>query len=429
MIRTSLLPLFVLLGGCGGGERDASPSSSAAPIAASAPSVEATAASSAAPAASAGAVVNDPWIERTLRAADPKWEGWLAQAEELRLQILVTVVSDGGAWQTHAYRADAEYFYPASAIKTFLAVAALRTLSEKTGGDVPLGSRIVRCAGDRPGCEPPKEDEDKDQPPGEGKRDHAKLRVGEEIHKMLSYSDNDSYNRLYDIVGHRELNDEMAEMGFTSVRFHHRMSAPADKSRETVRVVVRPPGKKELVFPPRTSTFDPAPTPVPKLEVGTAYRDGKGTVDEPMSFATKNYASLGDLQKLNVSLLFPGNPAGVALGLSDAQREHLVKAMTTSFGNRKRAAEHSPLSPGVIEAMGDDRVRYVGKSGRAYGFHLENAFLEDKKTKRAFFVTVTVYANPDGVMNDDDYGYDETTRPLLASLGAALTRAIFEPGG
>jgi hypothetical protein len=418
--------LAAIATGCG----DPTPTgvASSSPAAASTPATPGpTVSAAASPSASGAAPATDAWLERALRAADPRWEGWLSQADALRLQILVTVIEPGAAWQTHALRVDREYFYPASAIKTFLAVAALRVLSRQANGEIPLGSRVIRCADDRPGCEPPKEDEDKEERTDEGRPKHDKLRVGEEIAKMLSYSDNDSYNRLYDIVGHRELNDEMKALGFDSVSFHHRMSAPAERSRATPRVIVRPPGKGEMVFGRRASTFDPPPTPAPGLDIGTSYRDGRGTVDGPMSFATKNYVSLRDLQRINVSLLYPGRPEGVDLGLSDAQREHMIKAMTTSFSNKKRAAEHSPLSPGVIEVMGDDRVRYVGKSGRAYGFHLENALIEDKTTRRAFFVTATVYANPDGVMNDDDYGYDETTRPLLASLGAALARAVFEP--
>lgn len=403
---------------CDGGS---APSSSAPPAeAASAPLSE--------PAASAVAssrAAEPPWLDRTLRASDPRWEGWLAQAEALRLQILVTVVSENGAWQTHAYRADAEYFYPASAIKTFLAVASLRVLSRKIDGDIPLGSRILRCAEKKPGCEPPKEDEDPEQPPGDEKRKHdPKIRVGDEIRKMLSYSDNDSYNRLYDIVGHAELNEEMRAMGFESVRFHHRMSAPAEESRATLRVLVRPPGMAGLELPKRTSTFEPAPTQATGLEVGTAYRDKRGLVEEPLSFANKNYVSLRDLQRINVSLLYPERKDAAPLGLSDEQRKHLLSSMTTSFKNKKHAAEHSPLSPGVLEAAPDEPIRYIGKSGRAYGFHLENAFVKNERNGRAFFVTATVYSNPNGVLNDDDYGYDETTRPLLASLGATLTRAL-----
>ncbi len=420
--------LLLMLAGCGDGDRTAGSTSSGAPatsVAVQEAPAPAPAPSASAPAASPAGV--DPWLDRALRSADPKWEAWLADAEALRLQILVTVVDRSGAWQTHELRRDAEYFYPASAIKTFLAVAALRVLSERQGEDIPLGSRIVRCRDDKPGCEPPREDEAKDQDPSEEKKKHEKLYLGEEVTKMLSYSDNDSYNRLYDIVGHQELNHEVAEMGFPGVRFHHRMSAPADKSRTTLRVVVRPPGKRELIFSKRQSTFDPSPTPVGKLDIGTSYRDEKrGTVEEPLSFAKKNYVSLRDLQRLNVSLLFPDREGAAPLGLSEAQRAHILKAMTTRLQSKKHAAEHSPISPGVVDVMGEDRIRYVGKSGRAYGFHLDNAFIEDKETGRAFFVTATVYSNPDGVMNDDDYGYDETTRPLLASLGAALARAVFE---
>jgi hypothetical protein len=411
--------LLALTLGCT--EPDRSAGDASAPASASPPAPASIAVD---PVASAAPPV-EPWLERTLRSSDPRWSAWLEQAEALRLQILVTVVSDTGPWQTHELRVDAEYAYPASGIKTFLAVAALRTLSRKVGGEIPLGSRIIRCAERKPGCEPPKEDEDPDQPEEEEKRQHnPKLRAGDEIRKMLSYSDNDSYNRLYDIVGHAELNEEMRAMGFDSVRFHHRMSAPAEESRRTPRVVVRPPGKAPLEFNARTSTAELSPTPAKALGVGTAYRDKTGLVEKPLDFGNKNYASLRDLQRINVSLLFPERPEAAKLELSEAQRAHLVSSMTTSFKNRKHAAEHSPLTPGVIDAIGDKDVRYVGKSGRAYGFHLENAFVQDKVSGRAFFVTVTVYSNPDGVMNDDDYGYDEVTRPLLASLGAALAKEL-----
>jgi hypothetical protein len=359
------------------------------------------------------------WLERE----DPRWSDWLKQAEELRLQVLVTEVgADQKLARAHELRVDAEYFYPASAVKPFLAVIALRFLSERFGGEVPLPARILRCRTDRPGCEPPPEDEDKEQPRDEEPRNHDKLRVGEEIGKMLSYSDNDSFNRLWDTVGHAEVNAELVKLGFPEVRFHHRMSAPAPFSRLTPRVLVRPPGKAPIELPLRKSTLTLEPTPAKRLEVGNAYLDGKKLVGSPMSFAEKNFTSLRDLQRLMVSLVLPTSER--ELGLSAAQREHLVRSMTTSPKDRRHAAEHSPLAPGVLDALGHERIRYVGKSGRAYGFHLENAYVENRDTGRAFFVTATVYANPDGVLNDNDYAYDELSRPLLASLGSALAKNL-----
>jgi hypothetical protein len=414
-----LSPLAVLVAGCGA--PDASPGGSASSAAELASAIRVTAASSSAapppPAPQTPPLV--AWLERE----DPRWTEWLSRAEELRLQILVTEVDpEKKLTRVHELRVDTEYFYPASAVKPFLAVIALRFLSERLGGEVPLPARILRCRTDRPGCEPPPEDEDKEQPPGEEPRKHDKLRVGEEIGKMLSYSDNDSFNRLWDTVGHAEVNAELATLGFPDVRLHHRMSAPAPYSRLTPRVLVRPPGKPPIELPLRKSSLTLAATPAARLEIGTAYLDGKKLVESPMSFAEKNFTSLRDLQRLMIALVLPSNERD--LGLSSAQREHLVRSMTTSPKDRRHAAEHSPLAPGVLDALGHERIRYVGKSGRAYGFHLENAYVENRDTGRAFFVTATVYANPDGVLNDDDYAYDELSRPLLASLGSALAREL-----
>ncbi len=365
-----------------------------------------------------------PWLEEVLTRSDPRFGGWLARAEELKLQILVTVVDRSATqWPRHELRVDAEYFYPASAIKLMLAVAALRTLNAAAEEPIDLSSLIRRCEPGRPGCEPPREDADEERA-GDDARKHRRLRLGQEIRKMLTWSDNDSYNRLWDIVGHREANDAMAALGFSSVRFHHRMNAPAERSLRSMRTVVLRGGKKALVFKGRHSDYEPPPTPAAQLKVGQAYNDRGKLVEEPMSFAKKNYASLRELQRMLLSLLFPSHPDAAALALPDEQRQLLLDAMTERFDSEKNAAEHHPLSPGVLEVLPKDQVRYVGKSGRAYGFHMENAYIENRQSERGFLVTVTVYANPDGVLNDDDYGYDETTRPLLAAVGKALAGAL-----
>lgn len=432
--QLTLLVILRALAGCDDRGPVGDPVSSAAPAEPATTAATTTASAT----ASAPAPAPEPWLERVLRASDPRFTGWLADATALRLQILVTVVEpDAARWPAHGFRVDAEYFYPASAIKPLLAVAALRSLARRAGGSIPLGTRILRCRDDRPGCEPPEQDEkkadheDQREPDAESERDpykHEKLRVGEEITKMLSYSDNDSYNRLFDIVGHRELNEDMARLGLSSVRFHHRMDAAADRSKKTLRVLLAPPGRAMLEVALRVSDFEPAPTPAPGLKLGNAYKDGRGLVEEPMDFGNKNYVSLVELQRVIRAIVFPAREPGVDLGLSESEMKHLVSAMTARLKAERHAAEHHPLSPGVLEVMPAKRLRFIGKSGRAYGFHLDNAYVEDVETRRAFFVTVVVYSNPDGVLNDDDYGYDETTRPLLAALGAALTRELLKKG-
>jgi hypothetical protein len=191
------------------------------------------------------------------------------------------------------------------------------------------------------------------------------------------------------------------------------------------RVTLLPKGGRAIDIPRRVSDFEPAATPVAGLEIGKAHLGDRGRVDEPMSFARKNYASLRDMQRLNLSLLFPEHPRAVALGLDEAARSLLIEPMTGRLRPLRNAERHKPLLPGVLEVLPEERVRYVGKSGRAYGFHLENAYIEDSQSKRGMLVTVSVYANPNGVLNDDNYDYDDTTKPLLSALGKALAKSVF----
>ncbi len=56
-----------------------------------------------------------------------------------------------------------------------------------------------------------------------------------------------------------------------------------------------------------------------------------------------------------------------------------------------------------------------------------NAYVVDKATGRAFFLSAAVCANPDETMNDDTYAYDTISFPALADVGEAFTRHAFGP--
>lgn len=438
---TSLLPLVGVaalgLVACAPRERPtdaaASPGSAVAQAAAITPATAA-----AAPGASAFDASPDADLARALRTSDPGLAAWIDQAADLRLQVLVTEVRPGDeAWVTYAFRADAEYFYPASAIKPFLAIAALRFASAKAKKPIEPSSRILRCAHDRPRCEPPPADEDKDAEKeaattgvdessddgsGEPKKIRKKLTLGEEIQKLLSYSDNDSYDRLYDLVGHRELNETMRAIGFADVRFQHPTEGPPELRKITLATrLVRPSGQA-IAMKERTSDFTFPTLELGGLGIGAKHQGEHGLVDGPMDFSTKNRASLHDLQRVLMSLVRPEHAGVTDLGLTEAQRTMLVSAMTRSPQPGAKVADHSPMAPGVLDSVPPKSLRYIGKAGKAYGFLLESAYIENEDTHRAVFVAATVLANPDGVMNDDVYGYEEIARPALRAIGAAVAR-------
>ena len=354
------------------------------------------------------------WLASRLRAGDVRFQAWLDSAADLRLQILVTTVTPtehGPRFESHGFRVDQEYVYPASTIKVFVAVATLRGLAAVGGGtELGTATRIERCRANRSGCEPPEAD-----------RGAGPLAIGSEIDKLLRYSDDVSFDRLFDILGHNELNQAVKAMGFSSVRIHHRLEVDPSWGRKMRRIRLHPSSGPVLELPERTSTLELAPTPAKKLMLGKAHVTPRGRVDKPMSFAAKNYVSLPDMQRMSISLLFPDSARAADLGLIDAHRELIIASMT---GQLAGAEMFKPLLPGVLKVLPGARIRYVNKTGIAYGFRLDNAYIEDRESKRGMFVTVSIYVNPNGVLNDDDYAYDATAHPFLAALGEVLTREV-----
>ena len=355
------------------------------------------------PAAEVAAIappVEDRWLADLL-AQDPANRDLLADPARYRLQVLVTIVEPGAKTTEHGYRVDAEYTYPASAIKTFASVAALRELErmQSEGHAVELDTPIVA---------------------------DGRFTLGDEIRKMQLVSDNRAFNRLYDFVGHRAMNELAWAMGFDSVRIRHRMYDVDDERvrRTTAKLELRPKGGARVIVPERTSDLElPPPLVGVGLQIGEARLVKGKRVEGAMDFGAKNAVTLRDLHRLGLALARPDLPGGAQLGISAKHRDVLVAAMT------ERATEdrYKPLLKGVARVVPTERVRYVSKAGRAFGFHLDNAYIEDTASGRGFAVTAVLYVNADGVLDDDRYEYDTVSFPFFVRLGEALAKAVLAP--
>lgn len=385
---------------------------------------------------------DDRWLAERL-AAHPKIARLMKDPARYRLQVLVTVISPKGApgpaMVEHGYRVDAEYVYPASAIKTFASVAALRKLEalRQEGHAVGLDTPLAYCEGKGRSLRCQTQDE--------SNVEDGTITLGHEIRKMQLVSNNISFNRLYEFVGHRELNEDMWSLGFGSLRIHHRMYGVHDPlvQRTTPRVELRPtkgPSKgKKVVVPARVSDLVLPPTEAGDARLGVGYIDDATgeRVDEPLDFAGKNYVSVRDLHRLTLALNRPDLPGAPDLGLTEADRKFLLQAMIEDPLTSKNPIYTDPhdsglryhtLIKGMMTVLPLERIHYAGKAGRAYGFHLDNAYIEDVKSGRAMVVTVVAYANANGVLNDNEYEYDGITRPLLKALGEVLGRVLLGEG-
>ena len=67
-----------------------------------------------------------------------------------------------------------------------------------------------------------------------------------------------------------------------------------------------------------------------------------------------------------------------------------------------------------------DNLKIFNKVGLAYGFVIDNAYIIDIRNNVEFLLTAVIYSNPNETMNDDDYDYEKTSIPFLASLGRKI---------
>ena len=364
----------------------------------------------------------------------PSFRALDAQREDVRLQIFITEVpnaEDVSTWRSAGYRVGEEYLYPASAIKHLAAMAVFARHPELRPQDL-----VSIYEAPSPALTP------EELASFQGRR--ARQQTLEEIVRdALITSGNDAYNRLVDIVGHQALNEWLRDAGLVTSKLRHRMFAfaPNAVQRMSPRVEVRRDGRVLLRLPARRSAFEFSALVPARAMVGDAYidEDSGARVDRAMDFSEKNDVPIADLHRAMMMFAFPaasaealGLPVGArGLGLSAQARAFLIAVMSehpqgrADRGFEVRADRYKPLLPGLRRVLPVERIDYVNKAGRAYGFHVESAWLRDRVTGRALVVTAGLYVNSDGVVNDNRYDYHRSYA-FFADLGEWVGQRLLE---
>jgi len=262
--------------------------------------------------------------------------------------------------------------------------------------------------------------------------------IGFEVKKALIGSDNDAYNRLYSLVGQKELADRLARLALPSARVTHRLGflqPNFDDGRLTPRVDLTLGDGKTVTVPRRSTAAAFEDRPLPGLTVGTGYLENGRLVPQPMAFAARNRIGLRDLQDLLMAVARPDLVRKeVRPRLGEASRELLVSALSTLPRESKAPfydptqypdVLHKPVLAGATRVLPRERLEVLSKGGRAYGFTVDSAYVKDKTTGRSFFLAVSIYTNSSEILNDDLYEYGTATG-FLTSLAEALARHVFE---
>ncbi|MBD2723975.1 serine hydrolase [Hymenobacter armeniacus] len=359
----------------------------------------------------------------------------LARPGTYRLQILYTRIRrapDGTPhFRRYGYRVrPRQYFYPASTVKLAAAALALEKLRQLATHYPGLGPESVMLtdsafAGQTRVL--------RDSSSASGRPTLANY-----VRKALLVSDNDAFNRLYEFVGPAELNAGLARLGLRHSRLRHRLSVGDQEpgSRHTNPVAFYADTAATQLLYRQPAGFFEGPWPRLHLRgesIGQGHVQGTQVVPGPLDFSQKNAFSLPDLQRLLQLVLFPESvPAAQRLRLAPADyallRQALSQLPRESTSPRYDAVHYPdtyakfllggggtvPLPPGV---------RVYNKIGQAYGFLIDNAYVEDPAHGVEFLLSAVLYVNADGVLNDDKYEYDAVGFPFLRDLGRRVYEA------
>ena len=321
---------------------------------------------------------------------------------------------------THGYRVNTgEYFYPASTVKLPAVALALEKLN-KLGIDkyTPMFTDAVR----------PEQTAVK----ADTSAENGLPSVAHYAKKILLASDNDAFNRLFELLGQEEFNDSLHHKGFKDSRILHRLDSPIgpENNRYTNPIRFEKDGKVVLEQPAKYNEKEiNAPGPV---LLGQGYMKDGALVNEPFDFTKKNFFPLEEQHRLLKTLFFPDQvPASQRFNLTEEDYRFMYQYMSQFPVETSYPASYTDdyydgfvkfLLFGATKTRLPRHIRLFNKCGDAYGFLLDNAYIADFEKGIEFMVTAVIYCNEDGVFNDDKYDYDTVGFPFMANLG----KTIFE---
>lgn len=344
-------------------------------------------------------------LEHALRSAHPAILNVAHNPEKYEIQILFSQIerdSVGNAVFTdHSFRLNENnYFYPASTVKLPMVLVALEFASNNE-----LGIRA--------------------DTPYLTSRDTLIHTIGDDMWKIFAVSDNEAYNRLYELLGRDEVNRRLRKLELGPVRLSHRLSTPNSNvpERDTLQFIVE--GDTIRVG-------GPADGPIESLSLhgqlkGKGFiRDGK-RVNQPMDFSEKNYFPLKTQHNIMKRIIAPESaPNGMFFKISGLNGQAFNSAIHTVPRKAGYDEEEYYDSYGKFFIYGDskeripDDIKIYNKVGYAYGTLTETAYITDETNGIEFLLSATILVNENGIFNDDTYEYDEIGIPFLAQLGREL---------
>jgi hypothetical protein len=254
--------------------------------------------------------------------------------------------------------------------------------------------------------------------------------IAQFIRKAFLISDNDAYNRMYQFVGQQTINRNLRAKGYKSIRITREfMGFTEDENRHTNPVYFIDKEGKVIYTQPmqyNTDSFDFSHT----IKIGKAHYNNKDSlINEPIDFTKVNNLPLEDFQQILQSILFPLSvPAKQRFNLTKDDYD-FMKQYLSQYPSETNYPKYdtSQYYDSYVKFFFQDsthtmpsNIRIFNKVGWAYGFLIDASYVVDFKNNIEFMLASIIYANSDGILNDDKYDLETVAHPFTYQLGQTI---------
>lgn len=369
-------------------------------------------------------ISDSPLLDSILHA-DSRLTRVVKQATKYELQIIYTQINRDTENQPHFVQHDfhldaRQYFNPASLVKLPVAALALEKLNVLHQPGLTRRSPMVTRTAFRCQTAAPY------NPAADSDRINT---VGNYIKRMLLVSDNSAYNRLYEFLGQRPLNERLAQLGYPNSRITRRF-APCDTAanRHTNPIDFLDARGQLIYQQPAATNPVPFSFPLGRITKGRAYQASGRIVQQPYDFTTANYLPLQNVTDVLKSVLFPE-------AIPVTQRLQLTP---NDYAFLRYYLHHTPHSSGYQpysskqffdaykkylyygrspQASADSAMRIYNVVGMSHGYLADVAYFASPNHQIEFLLSAVLYVNHDEIINDGAYEYSSIGLPFLAQLG------------
>ena len=349
--------------------------------------------------------VSPPVLFDLMDVAREKFGKILDNPDEYEVQILLTQITRNNSGRPLFTSVDYEldttkYFYPASTVKMAIAALTLQKINTIAGAD---RSCVLNVAGSKNGIV-----------------GRSGFTIEKYIYRMMVYSDNTAYNRLYDFLGQEYINETLHVMGYQDCQIVRRFSMPTSAAADRVNYPWELRDEDGLLIYSQIALSNDNIYSLRERYDMTGLLRGRARIasdvkiSTPKEFYDYNYMSIEVMQNILKALIFPLEVEESArFILSEDDREYLLSCMQGEDTQRKYF-----IYGGKDQAK--PHIEIYNKTGTSYGNIIDNAYILDTVHHIEFMLTAVIYVNPNGVIGDGVYDYEKTGMPFLQELSLAV---------